>query len=399
MSGTTQAFGARERVPVALSMERQMIVDSVRKICNRYDRKYWLECARRGEFTAELWDELAHGGFVGFSVPESLGGSGGGMTEHVMVMEEMARHGVPLMLLIVNGLSRIPILRYGSAEMKERVMAGSATGGIKIGFGITEPDAGTNTFRIRTMATRQPDSRYVIRGQKIWTSGFDVADCILLVTRTTPYDGEKDRKDGLSLFLVDTNLPGITSEPIEIGIVLPERTYVVHYDDVVVEGSALVGEEGHGAEYLFDGLNPERMIVAGMAVGLGHYAVQRAVEYANSRRVFDQPIGAHQAIQHPLAKVTAKLEAARQLLYVATEHFDAGQPAATEANMAKLLASEAAVEAADIAIQVHGGYGFAVDYDVISLWPLARLLSVAPINNEMVLNYIGQHVLGLPRSY
>ncbi|MBX6377221.1 MAG: acyl-CoA/acyl-ACP dehydrogenase [Clostridia bacterium] len=384
-----------------LSETHRMLLDSVDAVAAKYGRGYWLEHAQRHTFPEEMWRELGELGYIGLTVPQEYGGAGMGMFEMALLMERLAEHGVPLLLLVVGpGLSLLPIVRHGSEEQKRRYLPAAASGEKKFCFAITEPDAGTNTYRIRTLARRQGDA-YVINGQKVFISGADVADYMLLVARTTPFEevAGGNQREGLSLFVVDLKTPGITLHPLDVQIVEPERQFLVHFDNVRVPAQDLLGEEGQGFRYLFDGLNPERIMVAAMSVGLGRYVLQKAAAYARERRVFGVPIGAHQGLAHPMAVAKAHVELAALMNHKAAWTYDRGGNAGPWANMAKLAAADAALEACDVAIQVHGGNGFTRDYDLMSVWSLCRLLKTAPVSREMILNYIGEHVLALPPSY
>lgn len=379
--------------------EEGLIRDFVRQVAKRYGRDYWLAKARQGTFTEELWRELAAGGYLGMVIPPEYGGGGLGMQQTAVLLEEMGHQGIPLLVLVVgNVMDAILIARYGSEEMKRRYLPPLARGQIKLCFALTEPTAGSNSFRISTQARRDGDS-YLLRGQKMFITGADVADYLLVVARTTPYEQAEDKRQGLSLFIVERSAPGVEMHPQEIGILHPERQFTLFFDDVRLPPESLVGEEGKGARYLFDALNPERISAAAIAVGLGRLVLEKAVAYARERVVFDRPIGAHQGLQHPLAIAKTNLELAALMARYAAWLFDRGENAAPYANMAKFAAAEAATEACDLAIEVHGGSGFATEVDVITLWPLIRLLRTAPVSREMILNYIGEHVLGLPRSY
>ncbi|MBE3558093.1 MAG: acyl-CoA/acyl-ACP dehydrogenase [Ktedonobacteraceae bacterium] len=376
----------------------EMINEVAQGIIKRFDRAYWLKCVREHRFTNEMWQAMGEAGLLGLGVPEEFGGAGGGVTEMVALMEVLAEAGIPPLFLVVTGLSRVPIIKYGTQEQNRRYVEPTTTGQKKLCFAITEPDAGTNTFKMQTLARPAADG-WVLNGQKVFISGANESDYMLVVCRTRAFSEGEDRQQGLSLFVVDTRSAGIELQKLNINVGWPEQQFLVFFNDVVLPADALIGKEGAGTKYLFDGLNPERLLVAAMSVGIGNYALRRAVEYAKIRAPFGKPIGAYQGLQHPMARAKTHLEAARLMMYKAAECFDAGEKAGPESNMAKLLASEAAVEAVDIAIQTHGGNGFDADYDIITLWPGVRLLQVAPINNEMLLNYIGEHVLGLPKSY
>jgi acyl-CoA dehydrogenase len=313
-------------------------------------------------------------------------------------MEAISSAGMPLALYILTVFARETIIRHGTPAQNHALVAPTVTGEQRMCFAITEPDAGTNTFNISTFAERQPSGDYVLNGQKIFISAIDVSDTVMVVTRTTRLADVADKRQGLSLFVVDTKTAGIELQPIDIGITMPDRQFTVFFTDVRVPADRLIGDEGEGFRYVFDALNSERLLAAAWALGVGDYALAKAVAYARERAPFGKPIGAYQGVQHPLANAKVKLDAARLMMYTAAQAFDGGAAVGYLANSAKLLASTAAVEACDAAIQTHGGYAFDNAVDVHSLWAIARLLKIAPVNNEVILNYIGEHVLRLPRS-
>ena len=381
--------------------QEALIREFVRQVARKYGRDYWLACAREGKFTHELWQELAAGGYLGMMIPEEYGGGGLGMREMAVFIEEMGRQGIPLLLIVVGSvMDAVLIAQHGSPSLKERFLPPLARGETKLCFALTEPTAGSNSFRISTLARAEGDD-YVLNGQKMFISGADESDHLLVVARTTPFDQVQDKREGLSLLIVDRRAPGVTLQPLEMGVLHPETQFAVYFDDVRVPRSDLVGEEGKGSRYLFDALNPERISAAAVAVGLGQFVLEKAVAYARERVVFDKPIGAHQGLQHPLAEAKTHLELAALMTRYAAQVFDGGDKvtAAAYANMAKFAAAEAATEACDLAIEVHGGSGFSTDVDLITVWPFIRMLRTVPVSREMVLNYIGEHVLGLPRSY
>jgi acyl-CoA dehydrogenase len=381
-----------------LTEEQQMIVDNTRKLTMRYDRKYWLSHYEKGTFTQEMWEAFADLGYLGITIPEAYDGLGLGIFEMSLVQEELAGHGVPSLLLILGpSLSLIPIIRHGTDEQKARWLPSAAAGKEKMCFAMTEPNAGTNTFRIQTFAKETGD-HYVLSGQKIFISGVDVCEKMLVVARTETLD-KTSRTKGLSLFVIETNAPGVSYSEMDTQIVAPEKQFVVYFDNVRVPKENLVGKPGKGSRYLFDGLNPERILVAATAVGLGRFALNKAVQYAKNRNVFDTPIGSHQGLQHPLAEAKAHLELAALMNRKAAWIFDRKENAGEFANIAKMAAADAALEASDIAIEVHGGNGFAKEYDLMAVYSLCRLFKTAPVSREMILNYIGEHVLALPKSY
>jgi acyl-CoA dehydrogenase len=290
------------------------------------------------------------------------------------------------------------IAKHGTEEQKRRYLPALAAGRERGCFAITEPTAGSNSFRMETLARRDGDS-YLINGQKAFISGADQADYMMVVARTTPFDQVQDKREGLSLFLVDRRSAGVELTEQDTQILHPEKQFTIFFDDVRVPPENMVGSEGMGTRYLFDALNPERISFAAIAVGLGRYVLDKAVAYARERVVFDVPIGAHQGLQHPMAIAKTHLELAALMTRQAATTFDQGGNAGPHSNMAKYAAAEAAIEACDLAIQVHGGSGFTGEMDIITLWPFIRVLRTAPVSREVILNYIGEHVLGLPRSY
>jgi alkylation response protein AidB-like acyl-CoA dehydrogenase len=370
---------------------------AVGAISAKFGGAYYAEKAEAREFTAELWQALGDHGYVGINIPTEYGGGGAGLVELSIVVEESAAQGSPMLLLLVSAaICGEVISRYGTREQRERWLPGLASGESRMVFAITEPEAGSNTHRLATTATRDGDD-YVLRGQKYYISGVDVADAILVVTKTgvDPVSGNAR----LSLFVVDTDTPGLVAQPLPVSITVPERQFTLHFDDVRVGADRLVGAEGDGFAQVFHGLNPERVTGAALCVGIGRYALARASAYASARTVWDSPIGAHQGVSHPLAKAAIEVELAALMTAKAAWLHDQGQPAGEASNMAKYAAAEAALAAVDAAIQCHGGNGVATEYGLIPLWGLARLLRIAPVNREMVLNFVAQHTLGLPRSY
>ena len=381
--------------------EATMIRDFVKQVAKKYGREYWLAKAREGAFPDELWRELAEGGFLGTMIPVEYGGSGLGLQQMAVLIEEMGHQGIPLLLVVVGNVMDAPLIaQYGSPEMKARYLPPLARGETKFCFALTEPNAGSNSFRISTSARLDGDD-YVLNGQKMFITGVDASDHMLVVARTTRFEDAKDKREGLSLLLVDRRAPGVTLQPLEMGVIHPETQFAVYFDDVRVPRADLVGEEGKGNKYLFEALNPERVSAAAVAIGLGRFVLEKAVTYARERVVFDKPIGAHQGLQHPLAEARTHLELAALMTHYAAGLSDGGDKvtAAAYANMAKFAAAEAATEACDLAIEVHGGSGFSTDVDLITTWPFIRMLRTVPVSREMILNYIGEHVLGLPRSY
>jgi alkylation response protein AidB-like acyl-CoA dehydrogenase len=377
---------------------RRDVREAAAGVTARFGRAEWLACARRGEPPRAMWEAMAGQGILGLGVPEEYGGSGGGITAAAAAVEALAGAGIPPIQFLLTAFSREPVLLHGSDVQRKELLPATARGDCWLAFALTEPDAGSNTFRTATTATRSADG-YVLNGQKIFISGADEAHILVALVRTTPMTQTADRRQGLSLLLVDRDAPGVQLRPMDIGILAPERQFEVFFTDVEAPSTALIGEEGAGFRYLFDALNPERLLVSAWAVGLGDFVLEKAAAYARERAPFGPPIGSYQGVQHKLALAKAHLDAARLMLYHAAAVHDTGGSAGTAANTAKLLSSQAAVEACNAAIQTHGGYAFTDEYDVSTVWPMARLLEVAPLNNEMILNFLGEHVLRLPKSY
>jgi alkylation response protein AidB-like acyl-CoA dehydrogenase len=375
------------------------IREVVAGVTARFDRAYFMRQARSDGTIDELWREMADKDLLAVGVPEELGGVGGGVAGMATVMEEMSAAGVPPILYVLTAFSRESLIRHGSPQQIADHVAPTLTGERKICFGVTEPDAGTNSFAMRTSARPTGDGGFVINGQKAFISAADEADHMLLIARTASPGEPVGRDRGFSLFIIDRASPGVELVRMDIDWYAPERQFEIFLSDVEVPASALIGEAGRGFEYLFDSLNGERILIAAWAAGLGRYALGKAVAYAKQRAPFGTPIGGYQAVQHPLALAHAHLEAARLLIYAAASEYDAGLEAGPHAHMAKLLASTAAGEALDVAVQVHGGHAFVAETDIATLWPMVRAMRTGPINNESILNYIGQHVLGLPRSF
>jgi alkylation response protein AidB-like acyl-CoA dehydrogenase len=379
------------------SDEHRALRAAVGAIAGGFGGGYFARKAEAREPTTELWQALGEHGYVGINVPEEYGGGGAGLVELAIVCEESAAQGCPLLLLLVSSaISAEVIATYGTERQRRRWLPRLATGDGKVVFAITEPEAGSNTHRLSTTATRD-GGNWVLRGQKYYISGVDDADAVLVVARTGTDDATGNAR--LSLFIVDADAPGLVRQPLPVSVTLPERQFTLHFDDVIVDADRLVGTEGDGFAQVFHGLNPERITGAAVCVGIGRYALARAAEYASNRVVWDRPIGAHQGVSHALAKAKIEVELAALMTARAAWCHDNGEPAGEAANMAKYAAAEAALAAVDAAIQCHGGNGLAVEYGLIPLWGLARLLRIAPVNREMILNYVAQHSLGLPRSY
>ena len=381
----------------AETVEDQALRKTVAEIAGRFGGAYYAARAQAREPCAELWQALGEAGFIGVNLPEEYGGGGGGLAQLAIVCEETAAQGCPLTLLLVSsGVSAEVLARYGRPEQKQRWLPGIAAGTSKMVFAITEPDAGSNTHKLSTTGTRDGDG-WVLRGTKYYISGVNEAEAILVVARTGVDDSTGHGR--LSLFVVPADAPGLVARPLPVDVMLPERQFTLHFDDVRLPAGAIVGAEGDGLRQVFHGLNPERITGAASGVGVARYALARAAEYARTRTVWDEPIGSHQGVSHPLAKAAIETELAALMTRKAAWQHDHGMSAGEAANMAKYAAAEAAIAAVDQAIQTHGGNGVSTEFGLIPLWGLARLLRIAPVNREMVLNYVAQHTLGLPRSY
>ena len=379
----------------------EAIREGVRRVCADFPDEYWSEKDTNHEFPWDFYEKVAEGGWIGIAIPEEFGGGGKGITEASIVLEEIAASGAAM-----NGCSAIhlsmfgmePVRKYGSAELVAEVLPRVASGELHVAFGVTEPDAGTDTTKIRTRAERDGDE-YVITGAKVWTSKAPYCDMCLLLVRTTPFEEVSSPTEGISLFLVDLDDDAVEITPIpKVG-----RNAVVscevRYDGLRVPANRLIGDEGEGFRYILDGLNPERILIAAEAFGIGKAAVRKAVEYAKERVVFDRPIGMNQGIAFPLAEAHMKLHAAELVIREASWRYDNDLPCAEAANTAKYLAAEAGFFAADRAMQTFGGFGYASEYHVERYWREARLMKIAPVSQEMVLNFISSKTLGLPKSY
>jgi len=376
------------------------VAAGVRAVTAGFDDDYWAACDAEHRFPWEFYRAMAAGGWVGVAIPERYGGGGCGITEAAILMREVAASGAAMngctaLHLTVFGLE--PVVRFGSDRLKEAFLPRAAAGDLHVAFGVTEPDAGTDTSRIATRAIRDGEG-WRISGQKIWTSKAEESEVCLLLARTSDATPD-DRLGGLSLFLVDLDPDHVAIRPIPKTARNAVGSCEVFYDELPVEGWRLVGEEGRGFQQLLSGLNPERILIAAEAIGTGEAALRRAVAYAGERVVFDRPIGANQALSHPLADSHVQLRSAWLMTQLAAWRYDRGLSCGEEANTAKYLAAEAGFTAADRAVQVHGGLGFAEEYHVGRYWREARIMRVAPVSQEMTLNYLAQKVLGLPRSY
>ena len=381
--------------------EHQLIRDAIGKICADFPDEYWSKCDNGHLFPWDFYNALAEAGWIGIAIPEQYGGSGRGITEASIVLEEVAASGAAM-----NGASSVhlsifgmhPVVKYGSEDMKQKYLPRVAAGDLHVAFGVTEPDAGTDTSSIKTTARLDGD-QYLVKGRKVWTTKALDSERVLLLVRTESREAVAKRTEGMTLLLAELQRPEVTISPIDkVGRNAVASCEVV-YDDLPVHQTDRVGEEGKGFRYLLDGLNAERILVAAEALGIGRAAMRRAVGYANEREVFGRPIGQNQGVSFPLGEAQIRLDAAELMIRKASWLLDHGEPCGAEANMAKWLAADAAFQAADQAVQTHGGFGYAREFHVERYWREARLMRIAPISQEMILNYVTEHVLKLPRSY
>ncbi|MBI2962123.1 MAG: acyl-CoA/acyl-ACP dehydrogenase [Deltaproteobacteria bacterium] len=384
-----------------LTDEQQEIRNQVAALCRRFPDEYWRERDTTAEFPWDFYQAVAEGGWLGITIPREYGGAGLGITEAAVVMQTVGESGggsqaCSSIHLGIFGLE--PLIKYGTEAIKRRYLPDILAGKTHVSFAVTEPDAGTNTTEIKTFAARQGDG-YVINGRKVFITKARESQKMLLLTRTTPYEQVAKKTDGMTLFFADIDRKAIEVRELHKCGRAAVDTNMLFIDNLYVPAEDRVGEEGKGFRYILDGINPERVLIAAEAIGMGKRALERGVRYAQERVVFHRPIGMNQGIQFPLADAAAKLETAELMVYKAAWLYDRGKPCGKEANIAKYMAAEAAFEAADRAMQVHGGYGYIKDYDVERYWREVRLFRIAPISQEMVLNYVGEHVLGLPRSY
>jgi acyl-CoA dehydrogenase len=384
----------------ALTEQQELIKKEVAAIARGFSLDYWLEKDRKAEYPHEFVKAFADGGWLGMIIPEEYGGSGLGVTEAALMLHEICAAGAG-----TSGASPVhfymfppmPLVKHGTEDLKRRMLPRIATGEIVMSFGVTEPNAGTDTSRINTTAERRGD-RFVVNGRKVWNTNAQNATHMLLLARTAPRDDVKPFK-GLTLFFTEFDRSKITVRVIEkLGRAAVDSNEIF-IDGLEIPVENVVGEVGSGFYHLLDSLNPERVMTAIEAVGIGRAALERATQYAKERVVFDRPIGQNQAIAHPLAMAWAKLETAELMCLKAAWLFDSGRPCGAESNTAKLMAAEAGFEACDVAVQTHGGYGYAKEFYVERLWREVRLYKIAPVSQQMVLNFLSEHVLGLPKSY
>ncbi|MGN6132301.1 MAG: acyl-CoA dehydrogenase family protein [Nocardioidaceae bacterium] len=397
-----------EQIAFTESEERQTLRREVSKLAASYGREYFTKQARSGAKTTDLWLAIGKNGYLGINIPDQYGGGGGGIGDVAAVCEELAAQGCPMLMMVVSpAICGTVITRFGTEEQKQRWLPGICDGTATMAFAITEPDAGTNSHNITTTARRDPSTGsgqaagWVLKGRKIYISGVDEAANVLVVART---EDARSGKLKPCLFVVPTVAPGFEYTPIPMEIVSPERQFSVFIDDVKLPSDALVGDPGNaeaGLLQLFAGLNPERIMAASFSLGLARYALDKAVAYVKERNVFGQPIGAHQGLAHPLAQSKIEIELARLMTQKAAALYEGGDDmgAGEAANMAKYAAAEAACDAVDRAVQAHGGNGITQEYGVAGLLVAARAGRIAPVSREMILNFVGMHSLGLPKSY
>ncbi len=373
-----------------------MLRETVTAICSDFGPDYTRKKAAAGEPPTELWDALASRGYLGVNIPEQYGGGGLGMAALAAVGEEVTAAGCSLLLIVVSpAIVGSIVARHGTDEQKDRWLRGIAAGTTKIAFAITEADAGSNSHNLATAAQRS-NGGYRLRGQKTFISGVEEADAILVVARARAQDGAL----GLPLlFIVDADAPGLERQHIPTALNPSDKQWTLFFDDVEVDADRLIGAETGGLKAAFDGLNPERIMGAAVCNGAARRALDLAAAYARERIVWSQPIGAHQGLSHPLAQAKIELELARLMMQKAAALYDAGAPAGEASNMAKYAAAEAGIHCVDQAIQTHGGNGFALEYGLTDMYWGVRLVRTAPVSREMILNYVAEHSLGLPRSY
>jgi alkylation response protein AidB-like acyl-CoA dehydrogenase len=376
------------------------IRDAVRDLCRHFPGEYWRRVDREQVYPAEFVTAMTEAGHLGVLIPEEFGGSGLGLSVAAAILEEVHASGGNAAALHAQMYTMGTVLRHGSAEQKQQWLPGIASGSLRLqAFGVTEPTAGSDTTAIRTQAEKRGD-HYVVNGQKVWTSRAEYSDLMLLLARTTPKDQTQKKTEGLSVFLVDMRQAighGLTIKPIRT--MFNHATTEVFFDNLQIPADCLVGTEGAGFRYILDGMNAERILIAAECIGDANWFVRTASRYANERKVFGRPIGQNQGIQFPIARAYAQKEAARLMTYNAAHLYESGIKCGAEANMAKLLAAEASWFAADMCLQTHGGFGFAEEYDVERKFRETRLYQVAPISTNLILAYLAEHVLGLPRSY
>ena len=385
-------------LPLTLTDDQRALKAGVTEICKRYPGEYWRELDAKREYPEAFVNELTRAGYLGALIPQEFGGAGLSIADGSLILQTIHENGGNAAACHAQMYIMGTLLRHGSDAQKKEYLPKIATGDLRLqAFGVTEPNAGSDTMMLQTTAIRRGD-RYVVNGQKMFISRAMQSDLMLLLARTTPRDQAKRRGEGLSVFLFDIrNLKGFEIRPLRM--MMNHSTNALFFDNVEIPADSLIGEEGKGFHYILDGMNAERILVASESIGDGHWFVEKAVAYSNQRVVFGKPIGANQGVQFPVAKAHMAVETAQLMRDKAAALFDAGEPCGAEANMAKFLAAEAAWDAGNACIDCHGGYGYAEEYDIERKFRESRLYKTAPINNNLVLAYVGQHVLGMPRSY
>ena len=376
------------------------IRQAVRQLCDQYGEDYWLQLDRDRGYPSEFVQELSEAGFLNILIPEAYGGAGLGVIEASAVMEEVCRAGAHAGACHAQMYVMGSVLRHGNEAQKNRYLPEIASGKLRLqSFGVTEPTTGTDTTSLKTVAKKDGDED-VINGQKVWISRIEHSDLMVLLARTTPKDEVQKKTQGLSAFIVDVREAvgnGLTIQPIES--MINHHSCELFFDDLRIPAENLLGEEGAGFKVILDGMNAERILIAAECVGDGRYFVDKASAYASDRTIFDRPIGMNQSVQFPIARCYAEIEAASLMVDKAAKMFDAGEPCGAEANMAKMLASEASWRAGDVCMQTHGGYAFAKEYHIERKFRETRLYQIAPISTNLILSFIGEHVLNMPRSF
>jgi acyl-CoA dehydrogenase len=385
-------------MPIGLTDEQRALKAGVADICKKYPGEYWRDLDARREYPDAFVSELTRAGYLAALIPQEYGGAGLGLFEGGLILETINANGGNAAACHAQMYIMGTVLRHGSDAQKRRYLPKIASGELRLqAFAVTEPNSGSDTTKLETTAVRDGD-RYVVNGQKIFISRVRQSDLMLLLARTTPLDRVERKTDGLSVFLVDIReRPGLEVRPLRM--MMNHSTNALFFDQMEIPADSLIGEEGRGFAYILDGMNAERVLVASDSLGDGRWFIEKAVAYSNQRVVFGKPIGTNQGVQFPIARAHTAIEAAELMRNKAAALFDAGQPCGPEANMAKYLAAEAAWEAANACIDCHGGYGYAEEYDIERKFREARLYKTAPVNQNLVLAYVGEHVLGLPRSY
>ena len=384
----------------ALTDDQKALKAAVYELCKQYSPAYWQELDAKREYPDALVNDLTKAGYLAVLIPQEYGGAGLGIMEGALILEEINRSGGNAGACHAQMYIMGTVLRHGSEQQKNMYLPKIATGELRLqAFGVTEPNAGSDTTKLQTTALRRGD-KYVVNGQKMFISRVLQSDLMLLLARTTPVDQVKKKTDGLSVFLIDIrHLKGKGLEVRPLKMMMNHSTNALFFDNMEIPADSLIGQEGKGFSYILDGMNAERILVASDSLGDARWFIEKAVAYSSQRIIFGKPIGANQGVQFPIAKAHMAIEAADLMRTKAAKMFDAGIPCGPEANMAKYLASEAAIEAGNACIDCHGGYGFAEEYDIERKFRESRLYRAAPINNNLVMAYVGEHVLGMPRSY